>query len=100
MIEEKKDELEIPFDYGSVDTGTELKAAFFGQEDEMIIKYLKRVPNARGVILANLILYFVYRYGLLGERRLKNRLKHLIKMNLITTSKEAGLTFYKVVIEK
>jgi hypothetical protein len=90
-------ELDKPFDYGKVDAKTELKAAFFGDEDQMIIEYLKRVPNPRGVILANLILYFCYRYGFMGERRLKKRLSHLIKMNLICTTKESGLTFYKAV---
>jgi len=91
------EELDKPFDYGKVDAKTELKAAFFGEEDEMIVKYLKKVPNPRGVILANLILYFCYRYGFMSERRLMRRLRHLIKMDLIKTTNELGLTFYKAV---
>ncbi len=92
-------ELEKPFDYGNVDAKTEIKAAFFGEEDEMIVAYLKKAPRGR-VILANLVLYFCYRYGFMSERRLRKRLSQLIKRDLIITEKEAGLTFYKAVITK
>ena len=103
MKEEKAiGELEKPFDYGKVSGSTELKAAFFGEEDEMIVEYLKRVPNSHGVILANLVLYFCYRYGLMSERRLRKRLSHLVKMNLVSSIRhiETGLTFYKAVLQK
>lgn len=90
-------ELNKKYDYGGVDAKIELKAAFLGQEDEMILAYLKKVPNPRGIVLANLILYFCYKYGLMGERRLMRRLSHLLKMELISTSEESGLRFYKLV---
>jgi len=98
--EDEKTELERPYDFGKVSTKTEIIAGWFGKEDDMIIEYLKRFPNPRGANLPHLILYFTYKYGLMGQRRLMRRLRHLIKMNIIMTKEEAGITFYKLVIEE
>jgi len=90
-------ELDKPFEYYKVSSKTEIKAGFFGgkDEDDLIIEYLGKCPNPNGVVLPHLILYFSYKYGLMNQRRLMNRLKHLIKMDLIESSKEAGVVFYK-----
>jgi hypothetical protein len=97
--DEEIPELNKNFEFHDVSTKTELKAAFLGDEDQMVIEYLKRCPNPRGVTLSHLILYFCYRYGLISQRRLMNRIKHLIKMELISVKEESGLNFYKPIIK-
>lgn len=92
----KVNELDKKYDFGNVPLNIELKAAFLGKEDDLIIVYLKKFPNKRGANMPHLILYFCFKYGLLGERCLKNRLKHLIKMGLIKSHKESGLIFYQI----
>ena len=90
-------ELEKKYADRPVSLGTELKAGFLGNEDELILEFLSHVPNPRGACLPQLIIYCVYRYGLMGQRRLMARLKHLIQRGEIRYSEAAGLTFYKKV---
>ena len=99
-IEGVPEELEKDYDFHPVSAMTEIKAGFFGKEDEMIVAYIKKQPNYRGATLSALILYFCYRYAMISQRRLMNRLKHLIRMKFLTTHKEAGVVFYKVVIDE
>ena len=93
------DELEREYSYGGVPNKLEIAAAFFGQEDEMILTYLRSVPNPRGAILAHLILYFVHEYGFMSKNHLMKKLKSLIKYGYIVRREEAGLKFYKAVKE-
>ena len=95
MINEEITELDKPYDFGKVSAKAEIKAVWFGKEDDMILEYLKKFSNPRGANLPHLILYFCYKYSFMGQRRLMRRLRHLIKMDLITKHEEAGLTFYK-----
>jgi hypothetical protein len=95
-LKESPEELDKPYDYQPVSTGVELRAAFLGEEQEMIVSYLRKQKNPRGVVLPHLILYFCYRYGLMSQRRLMRRLKHLIKMNSVEVFEESGLVFYRI----
>jgi hypothetical protein len=88
---------ETKYEYGRVTKHPRavLKALFTNDPDEMIILYLKSLPNRNGALMAHLILYFVYYSQIMGERRLRSRLKGLSKRNLIYTNKKLGFTFYK-----
>lgn len=96
-VDKELEDLDSPFKIGDpVKGSTELKAAFLGREEEMLVEYLRNCKSTSGYPLGYLICYFTHHYQFMSQRRLFNMLRSLVSHGIIEKIVVEDYSFYRL----